>query len=175
MSIFPGSSAAMICSSTGANETVTCPASTGTGGTAGRRTAWPRRFSWGKRMKKGEDVEFGLWELRVDGFLWIFMDFYGWYIYIWILMIFGDFDGKSEKIFGDFDDDWWWFIRIFMDLLGFIVMWICGFLEDDLYGFRMNCGTPRFTCETFSLVPYDIWIYMDYSDVKSVNICNIHI
>jgi hypothetical protein len=103
------------------------------------------------------------------------MDFYGWYIYIWILMIFGDFDGKSEKIFGDFDDDWWWFIRIFMDLLGFIVMWICGFLEDDLYGFRMNCGTPRFTCETFSLVPYDIWIYMDYSDVKSVNICNIHI
>ena len=37
------------------------------------------------------------------------MDFYGFlwmiYIYIWILMIFGDFDGKSEKIFGDFDDD----------------------------------------------------------------------
>ena len=134
----------------------------------------PRRWGFTRRQVGEESVEIcGIFG-DFYGFLWIFMDFYGWYIYIWILMIFGDFDGKSEKIFGDFDDDWWW-LRIFMDLLGFIVMWICGFLEDDLYGFRMNCGTPRFTCETFSLVPYDIWIYMDYSDVKSVNICNIHI
>ena len=120
----------------------------------------PRRWGFTRRQVGEESVE-------ICG---IFGDFYGWFLWI-----FWDFDGKSEKIFGDVGDDWWWFIRNFMDLLGFIVMWICGFLEDDLYGFRMNCGTPRFTCETFSLVPYDIWIYMDYSDVKSVNICNIHI
>lgn len=39
-SIAAGSSAAMICSSSGANETVTCPASTGTGGTAGDPEWW---------------------------------------------------------------------------------------------------------------------------------------
>ena len=89
----------MICSSSGANETVTCPASTGTGGTAGR-LGWPRRFSWGKRMKKGEDVEFGLWELRVDGFLC-----FG--IFEWIVHGFCDQDRDFGDVWIEFQREFW--------------------------------------------------------------------